>query len=292
MDKKARFKWIDVVLILLCVAAGVYAYFRIKYGLKRDIDFISLGQFMFRRSEETGRLVPNLLIVGLVATLKLSVWALISATIVGVIFGIFRTSGNLFLRMVGRTYVEMIRNVPPLVLIYIFYFFVADQIMPLLGVEAFMRGLPEGGKTIMGFLFAEESLFVQFLSGIMTLAFFEGAYITEVVRAGIESIETGQRQAAYSLGLSWLDQMRFIIMPQAIKRVMPALAGEFISTIKYSSITSTVSIQELTYMGLQVNLITSSFLALWITVSAMYMVLTFSISLVANRLEERMARSD
>lgn len=290
--KKPKFRAIDVAIILLCIAVGVYVYYRIKYGLEYKADWSVIPQFLFRRDSETGRLVPNYLLQGLFTTLKLSVWATILATIAGVIVGLFRTSANLFLRMVGRTYVELIRNLPPLVLIFIFYFFVVDQIMPILGVESFIRGQSESTQSILAIFFAERSLFVQFVSGVITIAFFQGAYITEIIRAGIESIERGQREAAYSLGLSWVDQMRFVIMPQAIKRVLPALANEFINTIKYSAIASVVSIQELTFMGRQVVVATRSIFETWITVSVMYMVLTLSLSLLVGRLEERMRRSD
>jgi polar amino acid transport system permease protein len=228
----------------------------------------------------------------LVTTLKLSIWASLLAIIAGFVMGIFRTSKNLFLQLVGRTYVELIRNLPPLVLIYIFYFFVVDQIMPLLGVETFIRTRPENVKAILTVLFAKESLFVQFVSGVFTIAFFEGAYITEIVRAGIESVERGQSEAAYSLGLSWFDKMRFIIMPQAIRRVLPPLANEFINTIKYSSLASVVSIQELTYMGKQVQVATRFIFEPWITVAVMYLILTLSLSLGVSRLEKRMSRSD
>jgi len=224
--------------------------------------------------------------------LKLSIWAVILATIAGIITGLFRTSMNLFLRMVGRTYVELIRNIPPLVLIFIFYFFVVDQIMPLLGVEEFVRSRSDGAKKILSIFFADESLFIQFISGVVTIAFFEGAYITEIIRAGIESIERGQKDAAHSLGLSWFDQMRFVIMPQAIKRVLPPLANEFINTIKYSALVSVVSIQELTFMGRQVIEVTQSIFEVWITVSIMYLTLTLSLSLLVGRLERKMRRSE
>ena len=290
--KKTTFRPIDAVIIALCIALGIYVFYRIKYGLEYKGDWSVIPQFLFRRSKETGRLVPNYLLEGLITTIKLSIWATIMATIAGIVMGLFRTSGNLFLRMVGRTYVELIRNLPPLVLIFIFYFFVVDQIMPLLGVEEFIRSRSDSAKAVLAVLFAQESLFVQFISGIITIAFFEGAYITEIIRAGIESIERGQREAAYSLGLSWFDQMRFIIMPQAIKRVLPPLASEFINTIKYSSIASVVSIQELTFMGQQVIVATRYIFEAWITVAIMYLVLTMSLSLVVGRLEKRMRRSD
>jgi polar amino acid transport system permease protein len=290
--KRVRFRPIDAVIIVLVIALGVYVYWRIAYGLEYRGDWSVIPRFLVRRDAETGRPVANFLLIGLITTLKLSIWACLLATIAGFIMGMFRTSKNLFLRMVGRTYVELIRNLPPLVLIYIFYFFVVDQIMPLLGVEAFIRSRPENVKAILAVLFAQESLFVQFVSGVFTIAFFEGAYITEIVRAGIESVERGQNEAAYSLGLSWFDKMRFIILPQAIRRVLPPLANEFINTIKYSSLASVVSIQELTYMGKQVQVATRFIFEPWITVALMYLILTLSLSLAVSRLEKRMSRSD
>jgi polar amino acid transport system permease protein len=144
----------------------------------------------------------------------------------------------------------------------------------------------------MAFFFAEEALFVQFFSGVVTVAFFEGAYITEIIRSGIESIERGQREAGYSLGLSKIDEMRFIVMPQAIKRVLPALANEFINTIKYSALASVVSIQELTFMGRSVVESTGKIFEVWITVSLMYLILTMTISLMVNQLEAKMREGD
>jgi polar amino acid transport system permease protein len=290
--KKVRFRPIDAVIIVLVIAAGVYVYWRIAYGLEYRGDWSVIPRFLVRRDAETGRPVANFLLIGLITTLKLSIWASLLATIAGFVMGLFRTSKNLFLQLVGRTYVELIRNLPPLVLIYIFYFFVVDQIMPLLGVEAFIRTRPENVKAVLAVLFAQESLFVQFISGVFTIAFFEGAYITEIVRSGIESIERGQSEAAYSLGLSWFDKMRFIILPQAVRRVLPPLANEFINTIKYSSLASVVSIQELTYMGKQVQVATRFIFEPWITVALMYLILTLSLSLGVSRLEKRMSRSD
>ncbi len=290
--KSVRFRPIDVVIVFLVIVLGVYVYWRIAYGLEYRGDWSVIPRFLVRRDAETGRPVANFLLIGLITTLKLSIWAALLATIAGFIMGLFRTSKNLFLRMVGRTYVELIRNLPPLVLIYIFYFFVVDQIMPLLGLETFIRSRPENVKAILAVFFAQESLFVQFISGVFTIAFFEGAYITEIVRSGIESIERGQNEAAYSLGLSWFDKMRFIIMPQAIRRVLPPLANEFINTIKYSSLASVVSIQELTYMGKQVQVATRFIFEPWITVAVMYLTLTLSLSLAVSRLEKRMSRSD
>ena len=292
MIKKSKFKPFDVVLILSCVAAIVFLFYRVKATFVSSIDLLDIGRYLFRRDPETGKWVANFLVLGVIATIKISIWAMIPASIAGVVFGIFRTSSSRFLRMVGRTYVELVRNLPPLVLIYIFYFFVADQVMTLIGVEEFARSLSESAKSVLSLFFAEAHIIVQYFSGVLTLAFFVGAYITEIVRAGIESVGTGQRQAAYSLGLSWLDEMRFIILPQAIKVVVPALASEYINVVKYSSILSVVSIQEMTFMGQQVILLNSDMLGTWLSVAVIYLLLTSTLSFGANRLEVRMARSN
>jgi polar amino acid transport system permease protein len=289
---KVKFRALDAVLLLLCLAAGVYVYYRIQYRLEYRGNWGAIPQFLLRYDPATGRWVANYLLQGLLTTLKLSLWAMLPAMLVGLIVALCRTSKTLFWRLVGGTYVELIRNLPPLVLIFIFYFFAIDQIMPLLGIETFIRSRPAGMQAVLAFLFAEKSLFVQFISGVITLAFFEGAYMAEIIRAGIESIERGQREAAYALGLSGMDEMRFIVMPQVFKRVLPALANEFINTIKYSAIASVISIQELTFMGRQVVVATRYIFETWITVAALYMVLTLSLSLVTGRLEKRLRASD
>ena len=99
------------------------------------------------------------------------------------------------------------------------------------------------------FLFAKPALLTQFFSGVFTIALFQGAYITEIVRGGIQSIDKGQWEASSALGLTRWKQMRLVILPQAIRIMLPPLANEFINTIKYSSIVSVISIQELTFQS-------------------------------------------
>jgi polar amino acid transport system permease protein len=191
--------------------------------------------------------------------------------------------------MIARTYVELMRNLPPLVIIFIFYFFLSDQIMPLIGIDAFLRSSSPETQRVFTLLFAPPAYASAFVSALFTLAVFEGAYITEIIRAGIESVEKGQWEAAISISLSRWHTMRFVILPQAIKRMLPALGGQFISLIKDSSIVSVISIQELAYQGTQ--LMTSTYLTMevWITVSIMYLILTLSCSLVVSRIENRLA---
>jgi polar amino acid transport system permease protein len=189
--------------------------------------------------------------------------------------------------MIARTYVELMRNLPPLVIIFIFYFFLSDQIMPLLGIDDFLRsGSPET-RRLFELLFAPPAFASAFVSALFTLALFEGAYIAEIVRAGIESVEKGQWEAAFSISLSKWHTMRFVVLPQAIRRMLPALGGQFISLVKDSSIVSVISIQELAYQGTQLMSSTYMTIEVWTTVSLMYLILTLSCSLVISKIENR-----
>jgi polar amino acid transport system permease protein len=164
--------------------------------------------------------------------------------------------------------------------------------MPLLGVDDFIRSRSPGTQGVLSFLFTTPDLFTAFLSGVVTIAFFQGAYITEIVRAGIQSLERGQWEASYALGLSWRQQMRYIILPQATRRVLPPLANEFINTIKYSAIVSVISIQELTFQGFQIMAATHVTIEVWLTVTVMYLVLCLTLSLAVQWLENRLARPE
>jgi polar amino acid transport system permease protein len=204
--------------------------------------------------------------------------------------GLLRVSSGLFNRLIGGTYVEIVRNLPPLVLVFIFYFFIGDQILPALGAERLVSGLSGSGRSLLQVLFAPPALLVPFLSALVTLAVFEGAYMTEIVRSGIQSIETGQWEAAAALGFTKAQQMRHIILPQAVQRILPPLAGQFISTIKDSAIVSVISIQELTFQGMELMATTYFTFEIWITITGLYLLLTLSCSLAVERLEIRLRK--
>jgi polar amino acid transport system permease protein len=266
-----------------------YVTYRVSVGLHYHWDWGVIPNYLLRWDAEKGRWVSNILLDGLFTTIRLSVWSILFATMIGVVMGILRTRKRLLFRLIGRSYVELIRNIPPLVLVFIFYFFVSDQLMLLLGVDEFIRNRAGMTGQWLSFTVAPPDLFTAFVSGVFTVALFQGAYIAEIVRAGIQSIDNEQWEASAALGLTWLQQMRFIVLPQAARRVLPPLANEFINTIKYSSIVSIISIQELTFQGMQVMSSTQRTNEVWLTISLMYFLLCFAVSLVARRLEISMA---
>ncbi|MBX2885738.1 MAG: amino acid ABC transporter permease, partial [Granulosicoccus sp.] len=247
--------------------------------------------FLVKYDEETQSWVSNLLLQGLATTLRLAVWATIFATIVGVVMGYWRTCQNLTLRIIARCYVELIRNIPPVVFIFIFYFFVSSQIFPAMGIDSINTKSDFAQSELFHFLFGDPRLFSNFLAGMICLALFEGAYITEIVRAGIQSTPTGQWEAAKAIGLSHFNALRDIIIPQAVRKILPPLAGQFITLIKDSAIISLISIQELTFIATEVAATTTKVFETWILVGFMYFVLCYSFALLFAYLEKRAKRS-
>ena len=288
--KKTRITLTDIV-IMGCVLAGFACFiYRINAGLHYKWNWGAIPQYLFRFDEEKGRWVPNLLMQGLFMTVRLSIWGTVLATVMGILMGLCRVSRSLFNRLLGGTYVEFIRNIPPLVLIFIFYYFISSQIIPVLGVDEFIASRSNSTHTVIEILFAPPPLFSAFMSALVTLALFEGAYITEIVRAGVQSIEKGQWEASYSLGLSRWQQTRYIVLPQAIQRILPPLAGQFISTIKDSAMVSVISIQELTFQGMELMAATYLIFETWITITGLYLILTLTLSVGVERLEIHMRK--
>ncbi|HDQ40786.1 MAG TPA: amino acid ABC transporter permease [Desulfonatronum sp.] len=291
MTPRTRFTALDALLILAIIGFGAYFAWRVQATLDYHWRWHLLGNYLLRWDEAAGRWVPGLVTQGLLTTIRLSFWTMILATFFGTIMGLARCGKSLFPRMVGWTYVEVVRNVPPLVMIFIFYFFLADQLMSLLGLDALLRGLPDGAKEALSWVAAPVERMPNFLAALLTLAVYEGAYITEHVRSGIQSVERGQREAAYALGLSPWQQMRHVVLPQALSRIAPPLTGQFIATIKDTAIVSVISVQELTFQGLELMASTYMTFEIMITITALYLVLTLSFSTLARRVERRMRRA-
>lgn len=290
--RKLTFTRLDLALLVGMFGLAGWFGWRIAIGLDYDWNWPAVGRFLLRYDEEAGRWVPNLLLRGLFTTIKLSIWATLLATVAGVCMGLCRTARGLFPRLVGGAYVESVRNLPPLVLLFIFYFFLSDQLMTALDVNGLARSLPETWQTVLAWIMAPPQRLGAFISAVLALAVYEGAYITEIVRAGVQSVEKGQREAAQALGLSPWQTLRHVVMPLTAQRIMPPLAGQFISTIKDSSIVAVISMQELTFQGLELMASTYRTFEIWITVALLYLSLTLTCSLLARRLELYLRRSE
>ena len=288
--RKYRIHLLDVVVIALAVAAIAYVAYRVESVLVYTWDWSAIPNYLFRYDEESHRLVPNLLIIGLMTTLRIAFWGMILATVLGVVLGIARTSKRLFPRLVGWAYVGFIRNIPPVPFLFLFYFFISSQIVPLIGIDEFVRNASPSTVSVLELLFGPANLITNFMSGLISLSMMMAAYIAEIVRAGILAIPRGQFEAGQSVGLGRMQVMRYVVLPQAIQRVIPPLAGQLITLIKDSSLVALISIQELSFMAMEIAISEQRFFEVWIFTGFMYFVVCFSLAMFFHRLERRMGR--
>ncbi len=290
MRRSLRWGWLDTLLLLALIALIAYLGYRVSVGLEYRWNWQVIPQYLLRRDSD-GAWVPNMLLQGLFTTIRLSFWSLMLALPFGVVAGLLRISPHLFNRLLGGTYVSLLRNLPPLVLIFIFFFFISDQILPHLNIGARLYAAPDWLQTLVPVLVSPIDQIETFVAAAFTLALFEGAYVAEIVRAGIKSIERGQWEAARALGMRRWQILRTVILPQALQRMIPPLTGQAISTIKDSAIVAVISVQELTFQGLELMAATYLTFEVWLTVTALYFLLTYSCSTLAGRLELRLRRA-
>jgi polar amino acid transport system permease protein len=288
--RRRAFHLLDGLLLILLLSLAGFVTYRITLRLNYHWNWAVIPQFLFRYDQNQGRWVTNYLIHGLLTTVRLSLWASLVALVLGLALALARTSRTLYWRLVARSYIELLRNLPPLVIIFLFYFFLADQLIPLLRFDAWAQAAAPGVQQLIGMVLAPPEQLAAFCSALLTLALFESAYVAEIFRAGIESIGRGQWEAAHGLGLTRRQCLRHVILPQAVRRVLPPLAGQMISLIKDSAIVSVISIQELTYQGTQLMASTYLTIEVWLTIAALYSLLTFPCSLAVEGLDRRLNR--
>lgn len=287
--RKRRIGALDIALALLLIGFIVFSAYRIVTVMHYQWAWSVIPSYFLRWDPESHGWVSNLLLDGLLMTIRLSLWGSLLAAIVGLLMGLSRVSRSLFLRLVAWSYVALIRNIPPLVFIFIFYFFISSQILPLLDLDGLARDALPVWQRVLWVAVGDPSDINTFLSGLLAVVLFEAAYVTEIVRAGIQSLPKGQWEASQGLGLSRLKTLRLVILPQAFRKVIPPLTGQFISLIKDSAIVSLISVPELSFTGTEITASTRGLFEVWITIAGIYFVLCFGCSLGFDVVNRRLA---
>ena len=206
-----------------------------------------------------------LLLAGAGVTIEITAIAVGLGFIFGLITSVCRLSGVKVLQVIAVCYVNIIRGTPMLVQIFLIYFalpmVIGERINP-------------------------------FVAAVAACSINSGAYVSEIFRAGIQSVDKGQMEAGRSLGLSWMQTMRYVILPQAFKHVIPPLGNEFISMTKETSLVSVIGFEELTRRGQLIIAKTYGSFEIWLTVAAIYLVMTLTIARLVSYLERRFATDD
>lgn len=242
--------WWALVLLLLFILVG--------YLISTAPDYQDAFQF---------------LVDGVKLTITVTLASFLIAIVLGLITGLARVSRNVVLRNIAQFYVEVVRGIPLLVLIIYFAFVLAPILVDFLNLFRLNIHIQDIDMTVRA---------------ILGLAFGYGAYEAEVFRAGIESIAKGQGEAARSLGMTFGQSMRYVILPQAIRRVLPPFGNDFISMLKDSSLISVLAVRELTQLGKLNRARTFQTFETWNTVAFLYLILTVSLSLIVKLIERRM----
>jgi polar amino acid transport system permease protein len=216
-----------------------------------------IPQYIFSFSD--GQFTAGPLIEGLKVTFRITLISLFLAFAFGLISALMRLSNSIVAKVIARVYLETIRNTPLLVQLFFIYFVLS----PILEISAFN-------------------------SAVLALSLFEGAYASEIFRAGIVSIYRGQWEAAFSIGLNTYQTYRFIILPQAIRRILPPLTSQAVSLIKDSALVSTIAIYDLTMQGQAIIAETFLVFEVWFTVAAIYLCITLALSLAVNFMEKQL----
>ncbi|HEX9872186.1 MAG TPA: amino acid ABC transporter permease [Candidatus Tectomicrobia bacterium] len=210
----------------------------------------------------------QLLASGILVTVRISLTSLIFSLIIGFVVGLTRTWKRSFVPFLSGLYIEVIRGTP----LFVTVLYVAFVLTPLISRLLGMQNVSEIARAIIA------------------LSFAEGAFMAEDIRAGIESIGPGQMEAAKSIGLSYPKAMRFVILPQALRNIMPTLGNDFIGLLKDSSLASLIAVRELTYFGrISVGLTFDTFTT-WNMVTILYLMLTLSLTAGLAMLERKVRR--
>jgi len=232
-------------------------------GCAANTNSYTWGWYIFNPFLDKGASNIEFLAGGLTSTLLVSICAIVLSVLIGALMALAALSKRKGLQTLARFYVEIFRAIPLLVLLlWVFY------------------GLP----VVLGLQLG------VFVAGVLSLALSDSAFEAEVFRAGIQSVPKGQVEAAKSLGLSWIQQMRFIVAPQAIKVILPALGNQFIYVVKMSSLISVIGLPELTRRANELNVNEYRPLEIYSFLVIEYLLLILCISWLVRKLEVKLAR--
>jgi polar amino acid transport system permease protein len=235
----------------------------------RAFDFIK-GTFGGLEGYQEGGLA-GFIGTGITVTIFTTLVAFAIALVIGLLAGLGRVNNNVFIRNVAITYIEFIRGVPTLVLIFTVALVIVPAVTEALGLDN--RNISTSAR------------------GIISLAIIYGAFLAEVFRAGIESVPHGQTEAARSLGLNGRQAMRHVVLPQAVRNVLPALGNDFIAMLKDSSLISVLAVRDITQMAKLHSGSTFRFRESYLVLTFLYLTMTITLSLILRWYEKRLRQN-
>lgn len=284
---RLRLPWplcLDILLLALLLVAGSWLALRASAALPEQWQWERMAPYILWRDESGWH--AGLLLRGLAATVRLGCWSGLLALIFGVTVGVWtaRVQGNKGRSaLVGHALVTLLRNTPPLVLLFLLYFFASERLF--MGLDHWLRQAPPLLREMVTLLFAPPGQIDRMAAAVLTLGLYEGAYVAEIVRAGLQSIPSAQWDASAALGFSPLQRLRLVIFPQSLPLILPPLAGQCVSTFKDSALASLISVPELTFQGMEVMSVTRLPFETWVVAGLLYFLISLACTSLFRRVE-------
>lgn len=272
----------DKVFLFLFGAGALF----LCYDLLNAMPDFSAGRLFscLIRFDEEENWHAGTLLQGVFMTLRVSIWCMVLAFASGFFVGIVSAHKRGLASLPSRLYVLMLRNMPPLILLFLVFFFASSILTELLlGIEYSVA--KSTWKVWFYALAAPEGQLDRMAACVLTLGLYEGAYIAEIVRAGIESVPHGQWEAGRAGGLSTWQIRRYIVIPQTLRQSLAPLAGQSISIVKDSAIASIISLQELTFQSMELMNVTGQTVELWILTALLYYCLCIFLEKISQKWE-------
>lgn len=270
--------------LLACLVGMAWLFLRVLVDFQYVWEWRVIPQFLFTW-DESGEFCLGTLGQGFVLTLRLSLWASALGLVMGLALALGRLSRILYFRLISRTAVEICRNIPPLVLVFIGFYFLSAHLLPWGRLVDLIRQASPAVQMLVEFASIKINDLEVFFPAVTALALYEAAYFAEIFRGAVTAMDRGQWESSWCLGLGRFQQYRFIILPQVFRKTAPQLAGQFISTVKESSIVSVISLADLTFSGQQLSATIHRLFEVWLTVAALYFIFNFALSSVFQRME-------
>lgn len=251
--RRSALTWLQYLVVM---SAFIWLIMRGAEAMGYNWQWYRMPRYFWR--EIDGEIIWGPFVLGAIESLRIAAISFFLAAFIGLVTALMRLSPFVVARGLSRIYMEVIRNTPILVQLYLFYYVFG----PIFGYD-------------------------RFTAGVLALSFFEGAYASEIFRAGILSVARGQWEAADSIGLSRRDTYRFVVLPQAMRLMLPPMASLAINLVKHSAIVSVIAVAELTTEAR--NLIADTYMSfeIWFTIAGIYLAITLCMSVCASYLEKR-----
>jgi polar amino acid transport system permease protein len=258
-------EWIGTIIVLLLASMFVH-----MLVTNVNLQWNVVGHYLFSHTILSG--------IGL--TLELTVLAMLAGLVIGIVVAVMRLSANVLLQRVSWAWIWFFRGVPPLVQL-IFWYNLASL------VQSVSLGVPYGPTFIS---WQTNSLITPFTAALLGLAFTESAYAAEMIRAGIQAVPRGQVEAAQSLGMTGGQAMRRIVLPQALRIVIPPIGNDTISMLKFTSLVSVLALPDLLYSAQEIYARTYQTIPMLLVATIWYLVLTTILTVIEHLIEKRLRR--